>query len=426
MIYPGPLTPEQQARSRRYFHKFNFLNGVSYTCLGETIIILFAVRIDCPDVLIAILGSMVYFGYLLLPLGKFVTSRVGAVQSQSTFWVARNLAALLVASTSLLVTAGWRVPAMIILMTGAFLFYGFRAAGVIMSQPLIGDLTTDRNRARFLGTNTLIFQSSSLIMLLVISLLLHENQSLWLLTAIMVFGACIGITSANVFRKIDETEAIRESSRKSLHGAIATALRNPRYRSYLKAIFLCNLMNILIAPMSMLTLKRGYGISDTGALLFTLLQIVSSIIMSQLAGILAAKIGPRKVIIAAFAALMIPVVLWIISPPEMFLPLTVLPFVVIGSTSVAFNNSGTHYFLQAVPAKNRVGAAILNAVLSGAGAGAAGMVLAGGLIRLAGALIGENSFAVYRLYFIFVLLLLIPCFLQILRLRHLRRKTAEE
>ena len=106
MIYPGPLTRLQQERSQRNYNIFNVINGLSYMCLGETVLILFAVQLACPDYVVSTLGAMTFFGFLLLPLGKIATAHFGAARSQAVFWVARNLSALLVGSATLLYCAG--------------------------------------------------------------------------------------------------------------------------------------------------------------------------------------------------------------------------------------------------------------------------------------------------------------------------------
>ncbi|MDD3117455.1 MAG: hypothetical protein PHO45_08855, partial [Victivallaceae bacterium] len=62
MIIDSILSAKQKAESRHNLLIFYFINGLSYMCLGETVIILFAVRLNCPDYFIAILGSMMYFG----------------------------------------------------------------------------------------------------------------------------------------------------------------------------------------------------------------------------------------------------------------------------------------------------------------------------------------------------------------------------
>ena len=50
MIYDRPLTDEQRRVSQLNYNLFNIVNGASYMCLGETVIILFAVKLDRKSV----------------------------------------------------------------------------------------------------------------------------------------------------------------------------------------------------------------------------------------------------------------------------------------------------------------------------------------------------------------------------------------
>ena len=233
MILHRPLTREEQRRSQRYYLIYHVVNGVSYTCLGETILILFAVNIGCPDAVVAVLGSMIFFGFILLPLGKLMTARVGAAGSQANFWICRNIAALLVASAAPVMLTGHKVIASSLLVLGAFLFYGFRAAGVVMSQPLIGEITDHTEHGGFISRSWSWFYASGLVALVVITWLRWLDKSIWMLFGIIVAGTLFGFTSAGIFRRIDETGQIRELARKPVWGAIKQDLRTPVIRHQL-------------------------------------------------------------------------------------------------------------------------------------------------------------------------------------------------
>ena len=65
MIFREPLTQAQMRRSQNNFIYYSLVNGVSYMCLGETVIVLLAVRMNMPDWCVSIIGALLYFGYLM-------------------------------------------------------------------------------------------------------------------------------------------------------------------------------------------------------------------------------------------------------------------------------------------------------------------------------------------------------------------------
>lgn len=401
MIRKDPLTPAQFASSQRNYHIFSLINGLSYMCLGETVLILLAVRLGCPDYIVSTLGAMIYFGFLLLPLGKAVTARVGAAKSQAIFWVARNAAALLVALSALVSISGMPRAATLLLLTGAFFFYGFRAAGVVMSQPLVGNITTERDRTKVIGVNTGYFYLTCLVALITISLLLKMSDSLAMLTAIVVVGSLLGFTASRFINRIDETESIRNSARKPIGSEFRKVLRDQSLLRLLLAGFAINLAIIMLVPISMLALKRGYGVSDTHALLYALAQFGASAAASFVCGLVANTIGPRKTILFAYPLLLAGALVWVFAPEKFHPVWMLLPFLTAGAATVITSNAITHYFLQTVPEERHVASSMFISVINGAGAGVVGMLLAGGLLKLSTLANPPEGTVLsgYRLYF---------------------------
>ncbi len=409
MIMNGPVPPERQAASKYNYKIFALINGLSYMCLGETVIILLAVQLDCRDYIISALGAMLYFGFLLLPLGKNVTARVGAARSQGIFWILRNFSALLVAAATPVSLYVSHSLAVIILLTGAFLFYGFRAAGAVMVQPLLGEMTNRSDRSAFIALTTALFYVTCVLALAVISVVLHYTRSVWALTGIIIVGAMFGFTSSHFISRIDETGAIRDSARKPILGELRILWKDRPLRLLLAGGFVINLAVIMLIPISMLALKRGYGVSNTNALLFALLQMAASVLLSYFIVKATRKLGPRRIMIVTYLFMLLIGLLWMIAPNSFHWQYLVLPFILCGGTYVSMNNSMTHYFLQIVEEERRVAASILIAVVTGAGAGVAGMFLAGGLLALAEKLTDRlQTPDPYRLYFIAATILLLP------------------
>lgn len=418
MIYDRPLTDEQRRVSQLNYNLFNIVNGASYMCLGETVIILFAVKLHAPNVIVAVIGSMLFLGFLLLPLGVVRTAQVGAARSQADFWVCRNVAALLVAVSALILPLS-QCLAWGLLLLGSFLFYGFRAAGVVMSQPLIGDITNNMDRARLIARSTGLFYVSGLVAMVTISLILGHYDSLWVLVGIIVAGACCGITASTFVRKIDETSAIRRSAQAPLFPQLKTAFFDSTLRRQICAGFMVNLAIIMMAPIAILTMKRGYGVSDTQAILFSIVQFASSIAATQISGKITEKIGPRKVAIYSYMLIFPICLFWLFAPAAVssvwMWGLFALPFILIGAMMVSAQNAMVHYFLMAVPKERQVASSMFISVVTGAAAGVTGMFVASGLLKLAERFLG-SGLPMYRAYFVAAGVLFLAGLTQVVRL----------
>ncbi|MDD4540492.1 MAG: MFS transporter [Lentisphaeria bacterium] len=411
MIIDGPLSVERQRRSQQYYNLFNLLNGFSYMCLGDTVIILLALNLGCADQVVSTLGSMLFASFLVLPVGKIVAARVGAVRCQSIFWILRNCAALVVASSVPVTYLGHPELATTLLLGGAFLFYGCRAAGVVMIQPLLGDIASESERPVFIATNATLFSIASFVAMLGIIALLHIHEDGWSLMAVVMVGSAFGLTSTHFIRKIDETAAPRESARRPVVSELRVSLANPMFIRQLLSGFVVNLAVIMTVPTTMLTLKRGYGVSDRNALFFSLIQLVGAAIMSRLVGRVSGRIGPRKVLLYCYGAFLLTALVWAVCPMQLHPVFVWLPFFLVGGAYVSANNATMHYFLQTIPENNRVVASIAINVITGALAGLVGMLLSGALLNWVNEyFVGVAAIHRYRAYFIISGIILLPGF----------------
>lgn len=74
MIFQGSVQEERRASSRKYYNHFILVSGFSYMFLGETVIILLAVRLDSPNYIVSTIGVMVFLGSLL-PCGLIINPK---------------------------------------------------------------------------------------------------------------------------------------------------------------------------------------------------------------------------------------------------------------------------------------------------------------------------------------------------------------
>ena len=365
MIIKGEFTEKTRQRSRRFYILYNLLNGASYMCLGETVIILLALKLDCSDSVVSTIGAMLFYGYLILPLGKLLAAHLGAASSQAVFWVARNVAALFVASAALWNHLGHPTLAMTVLLSGTFAFYGFRAAGIVMSQPLVGNITTPSDRSAFLVINSMSFYGTSLLALLCISLGLHFYDGVKPLVIIITTGSILGFASSYFIKNISETEALKKAAQGPFFKGILDAFKNKNVRQQILSGMTMNICLSMIYPISMLTVKRGYGLSDKAALLYSIVQLLGSVLAAKATIPIARQLGAKKMLIAIYLLILVLAIAWLFAPLKAHFLFIAPIFFLIGATNMAQSNAITNYFLLTIPVKEQVNATILISTFSG-------------------------------------------------------------
>ncbi|MBR4673354.1 MAG: MFS transporter [Victivallales bacterium] len=407
MIIQGSFTEKLRRRSKKYYYLYNLLNGASYMCLGETVIILLALKLNCRDSVVSTLGAMMYYGYAILPFGKVLAARVGAASSQAVFWVARNFAALFVASSALWHHYGHPTIAMVVLLSGAFIFYGFRAAGIVLTQPLVGNITTPSERPVFLAINSAFFYATSLLALLAISFLLHFYDGIEPLVIIIIAGSILGFTSSYFIKNICETDELKKAASGPFLSGICNAIKNRNVRQQILSGMTMNLCISMIFPISMLTVKRGYGLSDKSALLYSIVQLVGSVLAAKTSVTITKCLGARKTLISIYCLVLFLALLWLFAPLKPHFYFIAPIFFLIGASNMAQNNAITNYFLQTIPVREQVNATILISTFSGFLGGLSASIIAGfTLDSLAKHLPDMLPINRYKLFFTIILLIL--------------------
>ncbi|MBR0458221.1 MAG: MFS transporter [Victivallales bacterium] len=426
MIVQGPLTDAQRHRSQFYYQMFNLFNGASYRCLGETVIILLAVQMACPNSLVSLLGATLYLSYFLLPLGKCVASRVGAVQCQSVFWIARNVSGLLVAATVPIYLQGHHKTALALLVFAAFLFYGCRAAGLVIARPLLGELTTSNERARFFSLSIQVFNFSSAITMVTVTILLRYWKGIWPLFWVILVGALFGFTGVGFLIHVDETIGLRDAARQKLIDGARWLIHNANARLQVISTMVFNICYIMITPISTLAIKRGYGVDDRSALLYAILMMIGSILITPISVPFTRAYGPRKVLLFCHMGYILTALYWTFAPATGHWLFLGCSFFVQGALYDIENNSCMHYFLQTVEQKHQVTASIAMTVLAGALGGLLASLASGFLLEFFGRQLEDRPGILYfRCYFLATAILLAPGLLAFLRLQPLPEEKRE-
>ncbi len=381
MILGRELTAGERAASQRNYIRYCFVNGASYVCLGENVLVLFAAALGVPDAVVALLGAAVYVGFAFLPPGVKVVARRGAALCQADFWMARNFAALFTA-TAALAAPHSIAAASAILLAGALAFYACRSAGSVLLTPLLGDISASDEAPGVIGRGQAWFNASAVAALAAIGAILARWHGAGAYVAIIVTGALMGMASTSFLRGIRETGAIKDAASTPLRPGMRRAMRSRDLRRLSAAWFLLNLASMMLVPVSTLALKRGCGYTDAQALACAFVQYVSGCAVSFASGPLCRAFGPRRVLVASALGFLAAPFLWFAAPAGAGAPMFGLAlFLWLGGIYFLMMNATGSYFLLACPDKaDQVPGSVAFYLVSGGGAGLLGSVLSPWLV----------------------------------------------
>ena len=419
MIVKGKLSLAQQAQGRRYWHIFNIFNAISFVCVADSVLYLFALEIGCPRYIIPIIASFMYLGFLAMPLGKILTARIGAGYSIAFFWTCRSLSALLSLASPFVIAEFGLQAGIITLLLGALGFFISRSAGVVAINPVLGEITLPGHGGKF---TALIFRNFNLVALIglaLISLVMRKYASQRTFQIIIACGVCAGFISAYVSSRIKETTTPKESAQEPIWDSLKTAFKNNIGRKLIFANIAVMSGIVLVLPISITAVKTGYLVSDSTALTCALIQFSGGILIASFSAIVSTHSGPRPVMLVSFSLLIISALLWIVAPDEFSIYHAGLIFMLNGAAGMGTPMALTHYFLNVVSAKDRIGYSLLISMMSGTIAGVFSLVVGSGLLKFIPTL-DYDGLTVFQIYFGIIIFLLLGFFIVLMTLDKLK------
>ena len=120
------LSVKQQEVGRKYYFWFTRLNAISFGCLAESILILYAIKNGADDFLVGLLTSFFYLTMPLMLIGKQLVGKFGAARSFALCWALRNSSAALMILVPFVIKMTNPTIGLSLLLIGAFNFFTFR------------------------------------------------------------------------------------------------------------------------------------------------------------------------------------------------------------------------------------------------------------------------------------------------------------
>ncbi|MFW5683348.1 MAG: MFS transporter [Spirochaetota bacterium] len=354
--FPAQLTSAQRATGQHRFRSFLLLNGVSVALLMENMLILFAIRNGASDPVVAVIASFIHLTMPAMIIGKKWVSRFGLSRTMGLGWFLRYASASLMVFAPLAAGLGLPVLGIGLIVTGAFGFAFFRSIGAIANTPLTGEITTPGERGGFIAGNMVRIQSTHIVTMVTVVLLLRVNDSLPIYQGIIAAGCLVGFYASTVVARVPESVVPQRSAEISLVSVVKQIFSTPRLRRLFFGWCAGFVSFAAVIPFAMITVKNGYGVSDYEALFFSLVLVLGAISSALLNGLIADRVGPRPLVIIYLAGLVLVAGFWAMAP-RAYLPVFVgVAFYVAGICKTGIITGLGHYFLSIAQANQRVGA----------------------------------------------------------------------
>lgn len=395
MAVQSVLTPRDRELGRWRYLWFHRFNGFAFTCIGDNVLILYSLKLGMPEYLVGLISSFLYLTMPLMFVGRGLMGHHGAAKVMGWAWTCRH------ACAALLITAPW-MPwpwlSVAVILTAWFGFCMFRSLGMVGFNPLVADITDTYNRGRFSSAIFLSFNGAVLLSMASVVIVTRFSEQVGVFQGIIGTGVLTGLVATWFVMRVPESEAPRNSARRPVLRTMLALWSTIRFRRLVISTACGALAIVLVTPVSMAALKKGYGVGDDVALLFAIVQIMGGLSISLLSGIISDHSGPRPLIIIYGFGMLLVCLLWAVCPDSKNLPYTVAIFAIMGATSMGTLLSFSHYFLIAIKDRDRVSASILSNMAVGLVTGVIGSLLSTGLLRVLQSY-GFEGLSLYRGYF---------------------------
>src|SRR6056297_3091211 len=196
MSFPSHLSQRDMRRGRRVFQRYITINGFTIAFLMNDLLILYGIRNGLSDPQLAVLASFMHLTMPFMLIGKQLIPKYGLSRVWSTAWFLRYL------SGSLLILAPFiaRVaPQWVVSMTVLGAVFGFsmmRSIGLTANSPLMGEITTSRDRGRFIPGNWMRAQAANLASMVLVIVVMRYSSELWVYQILIGLGCVIGLYGA--------------------------------------------------------------------------------------------------------------------------------------------------------------------------------------------------------------------------------------
>ncbi|MBA7521420.1 hypothetical protein ES705_13527 [subsurface metagenome] len=242
------LTPGEMAKARKKLYNFTFFSVISFTLLSGNIITLFSLRMGAGNFLIGLLSSFMYISYLFILIGRSLVKKYGLVKLMGRFWLLRYMSMIPILFAPIFTLYNFWLAAYVLIVISVLGFNVARGIATTSYNPIIGEITIDKERGAFLARLQVINHTVNLPVVITMAIILGRDAPLYRYTIFILVGIICGFYATYIFFKIPEPGMVRESLSKNLWKDFFDAVKRDPFRKFIKIHFLASFATYMITP----------------------------------------------------------------------------------------------------------------------------------------------------------------------------------
>lgn len=396
------LSPSEKRRGRKLFLAFGVVNTASFLMLSGNIITLFALRLGASSSYIGAIASLPYLSFAFMILGKRFVPGTGVVRLFGTAWIIRALCMAPLIVTPYLIARGLSVAALALLLACVFLFHAIRGVGMTGENPIMGALSSGRDRGGFLARFQIVVAIMQIFTGILIAFLLGEAAPIERYLVFFMVGILLAIVAALFLLQLPEPPSIRLSANQSLITTIRGVFAQKNFSVFIRGFAMFGILSGIARSFLIVYAKQGYGQADSTAILFTVVGAAGAVAMGYSARFLIDRLGAKPIYLS-FSGLFLVSLLPLVLSPELAsgTPTVVFLSAVFFLGTMGFAGGETSaqvYFFGLVDGKDQLNLGVLYFLTLGFG-GTVGSLLGGVFLDLLQQHGPDSALGPFRIFF---------------------------
>ncbi len=424
----GSLSKYQIARGRKLYGIFTGFNSISFTLVTGNILSIYAMYLQASALVIGLINAFNFLSFFAIPLGRFLTKKRSIMKVYANAWMARSACVLFMIPIPFLVSSNVPEMGIFCILISNLGFNFFRGIGTIANNPVITDLAPGKDRGSFMVFLSLTWNTSALLVTLLLAFFLQFGDSLVVLNAAVIIGIVSGFISSLILYRMPSSDSEQTTEPTNFSRSFLTAMHDRSFRLFLIAFMIIGFGVGMARPFIIVYARDVYTQPDSFVTFITFFSSMGALCMGLVTRLFIDKIGAKPMYLLFTALTIVSLIPAVISPSISnsiigFVYLCLIAFV----SNLGFSgeeNAGQTYFFGLIPKEAVLDLSIVYFLVSGM-AGASGSSIAG-VILDAFEQSGLSVTASYRVFFAIQIIIIALSFFIQLKLKALDSYSLKE